>query len=124
MCKWSSTKVSLSVFGVLVLKFWGGYEFGFRKQNSRKEGFKWRFSSLIYTLPYKFLCFILTIYQVICCVKLLKYKKKFISTNMGLPHFKILIFQLFMDGGNDSNFVIHFKLQFLLCFWSKIVCST
>ena len=48
---------------------------------------------------------------------------------MGLVHFKILIFSDFSSMGvgfeNDSyNFVIHFKLQIVLYFWSKIVCIT
>ena len=74
---------------------------GSKKQNSRKKDLKWRFSScwfsLICTLPYIFLSFIGTILTKFYVGS--KYKKKFESTNMGLAHFKMLIFSDFSSMG-------------------------
>ena len=78
------------------------------RNKTTEKGLKWRFSScwfsLICTLPYIFLSFIRTVLpSSMLCENT---RKKFESTNMGLEHFKILIFSDFSSMGirleNDS----------------------
>ena len=73
---------------------------GFKKQNRRKKAENGDFQvvgSLLYAhYPIYFFLLFEQYYQVLCCVK---YKKKFESTNMGLAHFKILLFSDFSSMG-------------------------
>ena len=67
---------------------------GFKKQNGRRKASNGDFQvvvSLLYAhYPIYFFLLFEQYYQVLCCVKI--NKKKFDFTNIGLAHFKILIF--------------------------------
>ena len=74
---------------------------GFKKQNRRKKAENGDFQvvgSLLYAhYPIYFFLLFEQYNEVLACVKI--QKKKFESTNMGLAHFKILIFSDFSSMG-------------------------
>ena len=93
--------VSLFAFGMLVFKNFGCFVKWGEINKIAEKGLTWRFSSLLFSLIYKLPYIFQTILKSYMLCK--NTKKKFESTNMGLAHFKILIFPDFSRVGCKTS---------------------